>query len=346
MQCGELPEVFSYRDQSLLDLVCDALDSQDAVTLLDEHYRSQPELIAFSNHAFYADRLKVMQARPGNSRAPALTFHRLEGRRARNGRNRVEKDWVISQLREHFNRYENAPLKPSVGVLSPFREQANYLADEVSRVFSPEKRRSFLVRVATPYGFQGEERDVMLLSMTIDNQSLRAATYLNRADMFNVAITRAKEQQRVAYSISPELLSSDHLLRRYVSYSHGAVCSYQEGDYSCKFARAVSAGLEAAGIRHWVDFPIAGRRIDIVCEHRGCVLGVDLIGYPGEYQQHLTIRNYKILHRAGIRVLPLPYLQWSRDKRECIARIIGVLRGGAVRESGDGGHHRVIDAAP
>ncbi|WP_299946405.1 ATP-binding protein [uncultured Microbulbifer sp.] len=336
VHCGELPEAFSYRDQSLLDLVSDALGSQDAVTLLDEHYRSQPELIAFSNHAFYADRLKVMQARPGNSRASALTFHRLEGRRARNGRNRVEKDWVISQLRDHFNRYENAPLKPSVGVLSPYREQANYLAKEVSRAFSADKLHSFSVRIATPYGFQGEERDVMFLSMAIDSQSLRAATYLNGAAMFNVAITRAKERQLVAYSISPELLSSDHLLRRYISFGHGAGRSYQEGTFSCEFARAVSAGLKEAGVRHWIDFPIAGQRVDVVCEYQGCILGVDLIGYPGEYQQHFTTRTYKILHRAGIRVLPLPYLHWSVGQRECITRIIGVLRGEQCREEETG----------
>jgi len=327
VQCKELPVSFNYRDQSLLDLVSDSLKSQDTVTLLDEHYRSQPELIAFSNHAFYSRRLKVMQARPGNTQAPVLTFHQLGGRRAKSGRNREEKDWVISQLRSHFDHYGDAPLKPSIGILSPYREQVDYLAREISKAFSATKLRNFSVRIATPYGFQGEERDVMLLSLALDNQSLRAATYLNRPDVFNVAITRAKERQLVALSINPELLPPDHLLRQYVSFTHADHNKMSKGEFSCEFAREVSVGLEEAGITHWIDFPIAGQRVDVVCEYEGLVLGVDLIGYPGEYQQHFTPQIYKILHRAGIRVLPLPYLSWDANKRGCIERIIGSLRG-------------------
>ncbi|GAA5442280.1 hypothetical protein Misp06_00454 [Microbulbifer sp. NBRC 101763] len=330
VQCGELPASYSYRDQSLLDLVSDNLASQDAVTLLDEHYRSQPELIAFSNHAFYDDRLKIMQARPGSTQELALSFHPLEGRRAKTGRNKVEKDWVIAQLRNYFDRYDDNALKPSIGVLSPYREQVDYLDKEISKAFSAAKLRSFSVRVATPYGFQGEERDVMLLSLSLDDQSLRAAAYLNRADMFNVAVTRAKEEQRVAYSINPELLPPGHLLRRYLSFVPANLTVMPSGEFSCDFAREVSAELDAEGIVHWINFPIAGQRVDVVCEYQGVILGVDLIGYPGEHQQHFTTQVYKILHRAGIRVLPLPYFNWVENKRACIERLIVELRGALV----------------
>ncbi|WP_299583379.1 ATP-binding protein [uncultured Microbulbifer sp.] len=323
---GELPASLSYRDQSLLDIVSDSLRSQEAVTLLDEHYRSQPELIAFSNHAFYADRLKVMQARPGASDEGALTLHNLEGRRAKNGRNRVEKDWVIERLREHMDRYVDSPVKPTVGVLSPYREQADYLAVELGKAFSAKKLSSFSVRVATPYGFQGDERDVMLLSLAVDSQSLRAATYLNRADMFNVAVTRAKERQLVAYSVNPDSLPNEHLLRRYLTFSLGAGSKTSQKAFPCEFAREVSAGLKQAHIRHWIAFPIAGQRIDVVCEYRGHILGVDLIGYPGEYRQHFTIQTYKVLYRAGVKVLPLPYVSWSQDRRDCLRRILEVLK--------------------
>ncbi|WP_444919368.1 DEAD/DEAH box helicase [Microbulbifer sp. CnH-101-G] len=322
----ELPVAFSYRDQSLLDIVSDSLESQEAVTLLDEHYRSQPELIAFSNHAFYADRLKVMQARPVASGEGALVLQYLEGKRAKNGRNRVEKDWVIEQLREHINCFAESPVKPTVGVLSPYREQVDYLASEVSRAFPVDVLRRFSILVATPYGFQGEERDLMLLSFAADNQSLRAATYLNRADMFNVAVTRAKERQLVAYSISPESLPPEHLLRRYIDFGHGVDFSTQQKVFPCEFAGEVSAGLQRAQIRHWVAFPIAGQCVDVVCEHRGRILGVDLIGYPGEYRQHFTTQTYKVLHRAGVRVLPLPYISWVRDPESCLRRILEVLK--------------------
>ncbi|MCO1333318.1 AAA domain-containing protein [Microbulbifer sp. OS29] len=323
----DLPAGLSYREQSLLDLASDVIPTQKAVVMLDEHYRSAPELIAFSNHAFYADRLKIMQARPVPLSESALEFHPLCGRRGKNGRNRAEKDWVIKQLGRHFDRYASALIKPSVGVLSPYRDQVEYLEVEITKAFALKQLQVFSVRVATPYGFQGEERDLMLISLVVDSQSLRAASYLNRADMFNVAITRAKERQLVALSIDPEALAPDHLLRRYVNYTHLAPSLRGGEAFVCSFSREVSRVLSDEGIPHWIGFPVAGQRVDVVCEVRGRFLGVDLIGFPGDYESHYSNRVYKALYRAGIPVLPLPYINWLRDREACVAQLLAALHG-------------------
>ncbi|MCW8127124.1 DEAD/DEAH box helicase [Microbulbifer halophilus] len=255
---GELPPRYSYRDQSLLDLVSDAIGSQRAVTLLDEHYRSRPELIAFSNRHFYGARLKVMQARPGASDTAALEFRRVDGRRSASGRNAVERDAVLEALQRHIDRYRASPVKPSVGVLSPYRDQAEYLDGAIRKAFSSQELADFCVRVATPYGFQGEERDLMLLSLSIDRDTIRAAAYLNRPDMFNVAVTRAKERQLVIHSIDGGDLPPDNLLGRYLSFEHGGGDSGDQRDFLCRFAAEVSEALAEDGVNTWIGFTVAG----------------------------------------------------------------------------------------
>lgn len=331
---GEIPSRYNYRDQSLLDLVSDAIDSQRAVTLLDEHYRSRPELIAFSNRHFYGGRLKVMQARPGASESAALEFRRVDGRRTASGRNAVERDAVLQALRRHIDRYSASPVKPSVGVLSPYRDQAEDLDGAIRKAFSPRELNDFAVRVATPYGFQGEERDLMLLSLSIDRDSIRAAAYLNRPDMFNVAVTRAKERQLVIHSIDGRDLPPDNLLGSYLSFGHGGESSEQR-EFLCRFAGEVSEALAAAGVNAWIGFTVAGQEIDVVCERGGELIGIDLIGYPGEFAEHFGVQTYHALHRAGIHVVPLPYRNWQRDSAGCRARLLSLLpeRGEPKEES-------------
>jgi hypothetical protein len=57
-------ETLDYREKSLLDLVDDSLSSSERAIFLDEHFRSMPSIIAFSNREFYSGRLRVMTARP------------------------------------------------------------------------------------------------------------------------------------------------------------------------------------------------------------------------------------------------------------------------------------------
>jgi len=313
-------EKYSYRDQSLLDITSDALPSQQHITMLDEHYRSKPELIAFSNQRFYQSRLKVMQARPGLSQESALKTIRIDGVRDKNGRNQAEAEQVLQLIQAHLRRYQSLPMLPSIGVLSPFRDQAEYLEQHLREQLSSEQQDAIALRVATPYGFQGEERDIMILSLALDNNSSRAATYLNREDVFNVAITRAREQQIALHSLDSDQLKTDNLLRHFLEYQH-----FSEHQHlcqqACDFGEAVKTCLTGEGYTVWTGYPIAGQEIDLLCQHNDQLLGIDLIGYEGDYQESFDLHTYQTLSRAGLRVIPLPYLKWQQNQQECLEQI-------------------------
>jgi superfamily I DNA and/or RNA helicase len=128
-----LPEAMrsslDYRDKSLLDLVDDALESQDQVAFLDEHFRSMPQIIAFSNRTFYGGALRVMTARPETLRERAVEIRNVSGRRDANGVNTVEADALVDELARRIEAQAalGSSLSHTIGVLSPFRDQVEHL---------------------------------------------------------------------------------------------------------------------------------------------------------------------------------------------------------------------------
>nr|WP_086938393.1 AAA domain-containing protein [Thaumasiovibrio occultus] len=316
-----------YRDMSLLDWVSSSLSSQQAVSALNEQYRSRLSLIEFSNQHFYHGRLKVMKARPTADDSDTLRFvHLPDGQRLAAGHNPLEGEAVLAWLRQHVDGQKGSAWPLSVGIVSPFREHANWLQRELESRFSADEMQRCQLRVATPYGFQGEERDIMLLSLAIDDDSNRAAAYLNREDMFNVMVTRARQQQIVFHSIRAETLNPDNLLAKYLRFTHQGATTRQGVDPSvCEFAADLSAQLAQHGCQTWVGLTIAGQTLDVVVERDGQLLGVDLVGFAGEFIAPLTIDAHRALARAGLSLLPVSYRQWQRDPEGVIAKIQACL---------------------
>ncbi len=77
-----------------------------------------------------------------------------------------------------------------VGVISPYRAQVQYLRSLIKkRVFFKPYRN--LISVNTVDGFQGQERDVILISLVRSNDDGQIG-FLRDLRRMNVAITRAR----------------------------------------------------------------------------------------------------------------------------------------------------------
>ncbi len=317
-------EAWSYRDNSVLDLVGLQLASQEAVVFLDEHFRSRPALIRFSNELFYDQRLRVMKERPGGEVCDSLQLLRIEGQRGRNGVNEAEVERVLELVAAHLAEYRGSPLKPSIGVLSPFRDQVERIRVRMGETLPLEQLREFRLLVDTPYGFQGEERDLMILSFAIDRDSSQAASYLNRADLFNVAITRARERQLLLFSGDERQLPATHLLRRYLEYLNKPAVSGRAG--AVEVARQnLCQALEGQGVSVWSHYPVAGQILDLFCRRGDKCLAIDLIGFPGEGEGFLELERYLVLARAGLETLPLSFGLWHEAPEQALQAVLDRL---------------------
>ena len=165
----EMARRLDYREKSFLDLVDDRLASSRQVAFLDEHFRSMPQIIAFSNREFYGGALRVMTSRPETRATRAVALRRVAGRREPSGVNPAEADAVVDELERRVDEDRRLGRARSLGVLSPFRKQVDRIASLVTERFPLEVIERHSLRVGTSHGFQGDERDVMLLSLAVDD---------------------------------------------------------------------------------------------------------------------------------------------------------------------------------
>ncbi|MGL6010901.1 MAG: DEAD/DEAH box helicase, partial [Shewanella oncorhynchi] len=322
-QLGLAPDcrgLMSYRDASMLDLASLSLASQSQVVFLNEHFRSKPELIQFSNLQFYQGMLKIMQHRPCTSSGH---LHRVQvtGSRDSKGINAIEAEALIQKLAQLIDEQENVLVPSSIGVLSCFRNQTEYLSQQILARFSAQQLERHQLRIATPFGFQGEERDIMLLSFSITANDSRAAVYLNREDMFNVAITRAKQMQWLFLSVQAHELPNNNLLATYLASAGQFQAAHNYVDALDSFGQSVAQAIEAKGITVWRAYHLAGLELDILCRYGNQYLAIDLIGYPGPWADFFEIELYKLLQRAGIKLIPVSYGLWCQQRELCIQHI-------------------------
>ena len=107
--------------------------------------------------------------------------------------NRQEAELTVATLTSYFNKIGKQRLLDEsidVGVISPYRAQVQYLRRLIKKdeFFKPYRH---LITVNTVDGFQGQERDVIVISLVRANDEGQIG-FLRDLRRMNVAITRAR----------------------------------------------------------------------------------------------------------------------------------------------------------
>ncbi len=210
---------FSYRARSCFSLAASRLD-EDPI-LLDLHFRSHPAIIGFSNESIYGRRLDLCSdERPPPGR-PAIEWRRVDGdcvsgRRGRSLVNDREAKEVASVVAHELAQMDET--EPSLGVVTPYRAQAELIRDCLTSVLG--ETRASEVPVATAHRFQGDERDIMIFSPVV-GQSMTASQirFAANPNLVNVALTRARRRLVVVGNMDACLLNENLIaeLARYIS---------------------------------------------------------------------------------------------------------------------------------
>lgn len=328
-----LPISLDYRQQSLLDYAMNAVATPAAQVWLDEHFRSHPELIEFSNRHFYEGRLKIVtdtrrltEVSPRQIvRCPVCVEEEL---------NVGEIDSLLAGLRRLVEQSARLPAGdcPSIGVLALFSGLAQALQKRIMTEFDLATLTRHDLLVATPYGFQGEERDVMLLASGVFPGRSRAAwAYIERPDVFNVAITRARQRQIIHVPDDLGNAPASSLLVSYLQQPAAAACPPATSLALGAVRQQLLQALEALGCRCWIDFVVAGQGVDLLVQQESRVLAIDLIGADGAVGGAWLAERYALFERAGLPLMPLAHAEWVWRRDEVMAHIAALL--GAPDES-------------
>lgn len=193
---------WAYATNSLFEMAESYAKSEDIVGLRD-HHRSHAEIINFSNKFFYEGRLRVatrhdqLNLIENNKRTePGVRWIDVKGQTIRpatgSAVNRKEAEAISHELKRLLleQGYQG-----SIGVVSPFRAQANLIRELCVQNNDLQRRLNdaeFLCD--TVHRFQGDERDLMIFSPVVsEGTAKQSLDFLkNNRNLFNVAITRAR----------------------------------------------------------------------------------------------------------------------------------------------------------
>lgn len=192
MSLDENP-LLKYAKYSLYDYCNDLIMTiAERPIILTSHYRSNYDIIEYSNQMFYQRKLQrrlevLTQERHPELRELGIKWIDVIGKQLRDDRNinqdEVEKCFDIAQ--ELLNQYPNI----SIGIISPFKHQVEALKE---RFRDMDEDR---LRVDTVHKFQGDECDVIIYSIVVtDNSPDGKIWWIDQGEpnLVNVAITRAR----------------------------------------------------------------------------------------------------------------------------------------------------------
>ena len=338
----ELVDVFKItRDSSCLklaNLLPDKLLPPNRI-MLKEHFRCLPEIIKFSNEKFYGGMLRIMTEgleRIGNT----FEFYKVENAEDINKVNRKEAEEVIKYLKKclkdpHYKKY-------SFGVLSFFREQADYILDrfieekekdiELHRICKEKEDNNEPVLISTADGFQGDERDVIIYSLRYaPNSSPKIISSLLSSSEFgknrlNVALTRAR--RKMVFFISRDIKEFPaNLLKDFLFYAKGFnISDIISEKFDSDFERDVYERLTKKGYRLYPQYEACGYRIDLALFIENLRIGIECDGWQ-HYDKYGElniddIERQEILERAGWIILRIPSTRYWKDPDDYIERLI------------------------
>lgn len=296
-------------DTSLYDV---AFQKFPDVVMLTEHFRCLPPIIEFSNQHAYDGRIVPLRDQaPEQGWSPLGAIHVLDGYRF-GDLNDPEARVVVDLLAEMCG--DRAYDGMDFGVISLLGlTQSKHIWSMLLDHLGPEVMRERRIRCGEPANFQGDERDVMILSTVVatdpDKPTGRIGAMTGRSAerRLNVAASRARNQMWVVHSIDPDRFPQGDwrsALIRHCQSSTRVEIELARLEEKCEsqFERDVVRRVLARGYQRVRMQHVVGRhRIDMVIEGPDTRLAVECDGdrWHGDDRWHHDRARQQVLERAG-----------------------------------------------
>ncbi len=200
------------KQEGLDNTMLDRLTKYENVsTLLTRQYRMHQHIMQFSNAYFYKNQLEadatvketllslneefeLLNLPISLIDTAGCSFDEFQNPETLSMSNKGEADLLFKHLELLLQQYQysNAQQKISIGIISPYKEQIELLKEKLI-TFDYSQYPVSELAVKTIDGFQGEERDVIYISLVRSNINSEIG-FLSDIRRMNVALTRAKKK--------------------------------------------------------------------------------------------------------------------------------------------------------
>ncbi|QYS85597.1 AAA family ATPase [Flavobacterium oreochromis] len=220
--------VFIRSDLSLFSLA--GMIAGTANLELKEHFRCVPELIEFSKKEFYNNSLRPLKQINSNRLNPKETVFVKDA---------FTEDQIVYKEIEEIKKFLQRILKDeqyakkSIGVVSlglaKHTEKLKDIKEDLANEFGKDKIDKHKIIIEDSPKFQGDERDVMIVSLGValdfqklkENQNAKPRAIISSQDEFkkiNVALSRAKEQMILFHSVEHSDLQTTDFRNKILSF--------------------------------------------------------------------------------------------------------------------------------
>ena len=223
------PTVKSYKagEKGLKETLFEkAIKGNQADILLNEQYRMHEKIMAFSSSFFYHGILKANEKNASQTIFPADTpvefldtsgtgFFESKHPETKSSYNLEEANLIFKHLEEYTNEILSSgyDIPQSIGIISPYKAQVELIKKLLEESDLEFKQK---ITVNTIDGFQGQERDMVYISMVRSNETGEIG-FLSDERRMNVALTRAK-RKLVVIGDSGTIASRSKFYNKFLDY--------------------------------------------------------------------------------------------------------------------------------
>jgi very-short-patch-repair endonuclease len=333
--------------KSLLELAVTLINPVKSINLRN-HYRSDPQIINFSNYQFYFDELRILTKLDGLNKIDffkPFNWIEVKGKSVRPPYgsliNKYEVEEVYKILKEIVlgHKYHG-----SIGIVSAYREQTNEIKKRINNDDELNLALNSLdFTVDTIHKFQGDEKDIIIFSTVLSQNNYENLTffYMNNPNLFNVAITRARAHLFVVGDREYLVNTGIEYLKNFVEYSFQI-----EGEKDAKskvnelrnypiimddsvvseWERLFYLKLKEAKINAIPQYPVDLYKLDFALFDGERKLNVEIDGemyhknWDNEYLRRDQLRNERLVE-LGWEVKRFWVYQLKYDLEKCIQEV-------------------------
>jgi very-short-patch-repair endonuclease len=338
---------YTFAANSLFDLGMSVAGVGRLISLR-EHFRSHFDIIEFSNRQWYGGTLRVCTDYRRLRTVPvdgsrSVSWMVVQGKvdRPRTGGAVSDKE-AKTAVAEVVRLLEADGFDGTVGIVTPFRAQANRMKDLVFKELSADVIERAELIVDTAHGFQGDERDVIIFSPCMSSTLSKGARYFlaKTGNLFNVAVSRARSQLLIVGDLEACRASGVPHMQAFAEY-YDALSSDSlapDRDESVgPWELPLKTALEEAGLRPMPQYAEHQYRLDLALVEGDIRLDIEVDGelyhkdWDGMRCRDDVVRDRR-LQALGWRVKRFWVYQLRDDLDGCVQQVLELV--GNARTSG------------
>lgn len=306
---------------------------------LTEHFRCLTPIINFSNHLSYEGIIKPLRDESKVNISPPLVEYKVQSGEAK-GKVNIKETETIAAMILAASKLEEYNGK-TFGVISLVGDkQAAHIDRILQRKMDPLEYLQRRIQCGNSAAFQGDERDVIFLSMVDspkkdgNHLSLRSAEaneiFKKR---YNVAASRAKDQMWVVHSLDLEKnLKENDIRASLIKHAQNPyICDANQSENAKRiestFEEEVRKKLTSAGFIILPQYKVGGYSIDIMVEGFGKRLAVECDGEKWYTADTLNeaMHSQAILERLGWNFVRIKGSEYYKDPENAINKVFDRL---------------------